>query len=481
MNYYLGAEINGSQLKLTALKRSGGQYELVKLDKINFVSESDEAVKQLAKWRELSLPDASSVKVVVTVSEAVLYIKEVQLPKIQSEKMDTAIYWEIPSVSPIPQSEAVYDWQIVAENKDNFNALIIVGKSTYIENIISTFRKAQMEVVAIEPSSYAFARSASAPFNYTTLVCLAQEYGTDFIVLKNGVPHFTTSITGSTQNEKLLRINSGTDLTNEISSEAKKIIKYWESKDPSKIEQILFAGDLVYKYFGYSASLNLFPPKSSYICQVKKFKAVNTGNFKDLDLASHIVSLGAAVRHTQKNVLEGVNIFPSVEKKKSEKIQMQKGLTQKMTLFLYANFALLTLVVANIIGLNVWWYSLENELGRLNTKVVTHSANAYLADITKTNRVVKNVVSLMKEQQDTGNKLRIISDNTPTSLTLSSLGFTFTRDRVWRIDGTGDRESILAYYKKFKENLTKSSISMPYSNFNQLTDNEFSISIIWQD
>ena len=130
MNYFLGAELNGSRLKIAAFKKSGQVLELIKLESLNLSNESNEASKELTNWINRSLTEPTSVKAVLTVSESTLYIKELEFPKIPQEKINEAVYWEIPSIAPVPQSDAVYDWQITSNTKDGSKILVIVGKNS---------------------------------------------------------------------------------------------------------------------------------------------------------------------------------------------------------------------------------------------------------------------------------------------------------------------------------------------------------------
>ena len=479
MNYYLGVELNGSLLKISAFKKTGQTHELLKLDSLNLPSDSNEATKQLTGWISRNLPDPGSVKVILTVSESTLYIKEMEFPKMSSDKLNEAVYWEIPSIAPIPQSDAVYDWKIISEQKGMLKVLVIVGKNSYIQNIISIFRNAQMDVLAIEPSSYAFARVANAPFDSNTLVCLVQEQGMDFIILKNGIPFFTTSTTGNTQSEKVSRIKSGTDLSADIVAEGKKIIAYWENKESLKIQQIVIAGDLVYKYFGLSASLNLFPPITTYVGTIKRIKSLKVNQYSELELVGYLISIGAGIRNLQKDVFEGVNLFPPGEKQKTEKVRTQKKLISHFASFVYINIIVLVLLIISILALNLWHLSLEKKLVELNGVLSARSSNSIIQEANKTNTAIENVISLTQSQDDSGSKLKIISNLTPLTVKLTSVEMSDTKNQEWVIRGNGDRDSILAFHKTISQNAKATEISMPYSNFNKPTDNEFSISVIW--
>jgi hypothetical protein len=479
MNYYLGVELNGNLLKIAAFKKTGQSFEILKLDSLNLPNDAGEASKEIKSWANRNLSEPGPIKVVLTISESNLYIKEMEFPKMPPEKLNEAVYWEIPSIAPIPQSDAVYDWKIISEQKGNSNVLVIVGKNSYIQNIISIFRNAQMDVVVIEPSSYAFARVANAPFDSNTLVCLVQEQGMDFIILKYGIPFFTTSTTGHTQSEKMSNIKSGTDLTADIVAEGKKIINYWENKENLKINQVVIAGDLVYKYFGLSASLNIFPPITTYVGTIKRISSLKTNEYNDLILVSHLISIGAGVRHLQKDVFEGINLFPQEEKQKTEKIRMQKKVTSQLMSFIYTNAVVLLLLITSIIALNLWNYSLESKLTKLSSTLSTKSANVLIQEVNQINTVIEDVISLTKHQENYGAKLRIISDLTPQTVKLTSVSLSNTVSQDWIIEGVGDRNSILAFHKIISQNAKATTVSMPYSNFNKPEENEFSIFITW--
>ena len=479
MNYFLGIEINGSLLKIAALKKTGQSFDLLKLDSVNLPNDAGEASKELRSWINRNLPEPSSIKAILTISESTLYIKEMEFPKLPPEKLNEAVYWEIPSIAPIPQTDAVYDWKITSEQKGNSNVLVIVGKNSYIQNIISILRNAQLDVIAIEPSSYAFARAANAPFDSNTLICLVQEQGMDFIILKYGIPFFTTSTTGNTQSEKVSRIKSGSDLTADIIAEGKKIINYWENKEGLKINQVVVSGDLVYKFFGLSASLNIFPPITTYVGTIKRIKSLKTNQYNDLMLVSYLISIGASVRHMQKDPHEGINLIPSEEKQKTEKLRIQKKMTSQLMSFVFTNVIVLLLLITSILALNLWNLSLENKLTDLNESLSARSANTLIKEINETNNAIENVVRLTRHQEDFGEKLKTISNLTPQTLKLTLVSVTNTKTQEWLIEGTGDRDSILAFHKKLSEDLKNSKVSMPYSNFNNSEENEFSISIIW--
>jgi Tfp pilus assembly PilM family ATPase len=480
MNYYLGIELNGNQLKISAFKKRRSMFELVKLDTFNLAKETDEVIKELTSWIVHNLSDQTSVRAVLTISESILYIKVLEFPKMDSAKLNEAIYWEIPSVAPISQSDAVFDWQIISEDKGKLNVLVIVGKYNFIQDIINTFRSAQIDIAVVEPSSYAFARIVNAPLSNNTLLCIAEQLGMDFIILKNGIPVFTTSTTGDTQSQKILHIKSGIDLTNELGTEGKKIINYWESRESQKIHQVVIGGDLVYKYVGLNSSLNFFLPLPCHIGTPRNNKFFKTGKYTDLELGSYMVSLGAALRHLSKDILEGINLTPPEEKQKTEILGAQKKLINLMLAYVYTNIVIIIFLVSTFLSLYVWRYSLEKQQINLSNSVSVQSKIKLIDDIKNTNSKIEDVVTLLKLQNDFGTRLKDISNLTPETIKITSIDLANDESQEWTIKGTGDRGSILAYYEKISQDAKVSEISMPYSNFNKnSSDNVFSILIKW--
>ncbi len=181
------------------------------------------------------------------------------------------------------------------------------------------------------------------------------------------------------------RIKSGTDLSADIVAEGKKIITYWENKEGLKINQVVIAGDLVYKYFGLSASLNIFPPITTYIGTLKRIRSLKTNDFNDLVLVSHLISIGAGVRFLQKDVFDGINLFPQEEKQKTEKIRVQKKVTSQLMSFVYTNIIVLLLLITSILALNIWNYSLEKKFQKLSNTLSSKSASSLIEEINETN------------------------------------------------------------------------------------------------
>ncbi len=479
MNYLLGIELNGSQLKISVLKKSGQHFDLVKLDNIFFANDEVEAVAQLNDWKAKNLNQAHSIKAVLTISESLLYTKEIEMPRMSNRQLSEAIYWEIPSISPITQAEAVYDWETISESEGSQKVLVIVGKSLYIENVISIFKKCQIDILAIEPSSYAISRISNANYDSNTLLCITREDGTDFMVLRKGLPLFTTSAANNLQTGKASKIKTEKDLTAELANGAKKIIDYWENKEGTKIEQIILCGDLVYKYFKMDSSVDLSASVPVRLGKIKKSDLLNTKNYKDLDLVSYIISLGAAVRHLQKDLYDGINLFPVSEKLKSEKLRQLESATKKLFGLFSINLFLLILIIASIFILNIWWYSLEKKLDKAQRLSTSHPANNFIKEIESTNKTIQNSILLTKRQEDIGERLRLISALAPQTVTLKSVSMSRVKTEDWTIHGVGDREGVLAFYENISANLRSSVLNMPYSNFNKEKENEFDINITW--
>jgi Tfp pilus assembly PilM family ATPase len=476
MNYLLGFELTGSNLKITALKKVNKGYQLFKLDKIDLLDEGEKASEQLKEWVSRNLPSLEEVSAILALSESSLYLKEIELPKVKNENIGEMIYWELGNLTPIPPAEAIYDWKIISTASNTQKLLIMIAKNQYIENLLSFFRNAGIKIVAIEPSSIAFARGSKADFGRTTLLSVVRESETDYIVLKSGVPVFSTSTSVTL---KGARRKLGKKVTQDLAADAKKILDYWEAREDQKIEQVLITGDLAFKYFGLALAINRFAKIPVGVARNKPFKNITISAFPHITLAKYLVPFGAAVRLTQQNIYEGVNLFPKKELEALNKHLSEKRLFSRISTFTYLNIAVLAIFLITFFFFKISQVQLNKKVQQTKQFVANHPANEYLKEVDNANTISQNVIGLSDEQKDEGGRLARISNLTVQNLTFTSVTLNVTDKEEWKIDGIGDRADILAFYEKLEAESGASEITMPYSNLDKASANEFSITIKW--
>jgi Tfp pilus assembly PilM family ATPase len=476
MNYLLGFELTGSNLKITALKKLNKNYQLFKLDKINLLDEGEKASEQLKEWVSRNLPNSEDVSAILALSESSLYLKELELPKVKNENIGEMIYWELGNLTPIPPGEAIYDWRVISSGSNTQKLLVMIAKNQYIENLLSFFRNAGIKIVAIEPSSVAFTRSSKADFSRTTLLSVVRESETDYVVLKTGVPVFATSTSVTLRGA---RRKLGKKVTQDLAADAKKILDYWEAREEQKIEQVLITGDLAFKYFGLALAINRFAKIPVGVARNKAFKNITISAFPHITLAKYLVPFGAAVRLTQKNIYEGINLFPKKELEALNKHLAEKRLFTKLTTFSYINIAVLAIFLITFFSFKISQVQLNKKVQQAKQFVANHPANEYLKEVNDANTISQNVIGLSDNQKDEGEKLARISNLTVQNLTFTSVVLNVTDKEEWKIDGIGDRADILALYEKLEAESGASEVTMPYSNLDKASANEFSIIIKW--
>ena len=122
---------------------------------------------------------------------------------------------------------------------------------------------------------------------------------------------------------------------------------------------------------------------------------------------------------------------------------------------------------------------LEKEIAQTKQFVSNHPAQAFVNEVTRTNNLVSSIESLAKGQKDTGAKLNKISELTPSSIVYKSIDFSYQKNEEITISGTGNRVSILAFYQKAVNDPEIVTTSMPYSNFENVENNDFELKMSW--
>ena len=125
----------------------------------------------------------------------------------------------------------------------------------------------------------------------------------------------------------------------------------------------------------------------------------------------------------------------------------------------------------SIAGVNPNLISVLANNENLQTLLASRTTNNLIEETTDNNRTIDSVIKLLKRQSDVGVKLKTISDLTPQSLRLTSVSLVNSKTGEWRIEGIGDRDSILAFHKNLEENARVKDIAILYSSFEKETEN----------
>lgn len=479
-DFFLGLELSGSQLRIACFKKiEGKKYKLTFLDKL-VVDIKNAALPQLIReWLRKNWLIEGDVDAVLAIPESSIFLKEFELPKAEDKQITQMLRWELSKASPIPPDVAIYEWKRISEKDGLTRVLSLVVKSWEIEQIISLFEEAGIRIVAIEPSSLALTRVAKANFEKISLLLTVQEEESNLIILEKGTPVFSTSTSVLLEGMKRHKRRLKKEIVEDLAESTKKVISFWEAKGKGKIEQVVITGEVAYKYYGLAMAVNRFAHMPVFFAKNKKIADVLTSGISELILSRNLMAFGAGVRYFLKDDYREVNFLPQTKRSVLEKEKRQRQIINKSLLFGKINLVILITFFLLIGTLKIWDITLGKKISQTKLFVNNHPAQQIIPEINKTNQMLSNIITLVNEQRDTGERLRRISSLTPENVVFESLVFSLKENEEWKISGISNRKDILAFYEKLKMELGETRVEMPYSNLNKEADNKFEIIVVW--
>ena len=191
-----------------------------------------------------------------------------------------------------------------------------------------------------------------------------------------------------------------------------------------------------------------------------------------------LIPIGALSRFLG-DLYERPNILPQAKKsrvlaelKKNVKLERLNGVTGVFVGYLIG------LIIISVL---FWGFqvSYRVKIDETRSLISAHPGQERVAYIKKTNDYLGKIDELMMGQRDQGEVVRTISRLTPTDVVLTGITYVKEEGDIWRIEGVGSREAVLAYHSKLENESAAKSETMPYSNLNNDLENQFVINIIW--
>lgn len=477
-DYLLGLEWLETYLKIACFRVDGKKFQLHQLDQLDIPRDDpDEAIRILQGWAEKNLDEKNQVEVVLTLPESSIFLKELELPKTKIKGLSEALFWEISSVVPFSPVDAVIQWKKISEKEKTVNLGAIVAKNEIVENLSTIIRKSGFRLIAIEPSSLAFSRLSQVPLKKNSLLVIAEEPETNFVVLKNDTPVFSSAVPINLVGMKAQKRKLGQTVNLQLSTNAKRVISFWENKEKDKIFQVIVTGQGV-RYSGLAKAINQLVHLPTTFGRLKKIPKVKISGYPQAVIGRYLVPLGASLKPLLADSSKEVNLLPKAESQVLEKEKSQRKMAKKI--FLLAKITALFLLINLLIfaGLKFWLSSIEKKVAQAKIFVERHPAQEKISEIKKANQLLSQVANLMANQRDSGERLRQIGQLTPTNLNFNSLEFN-SQKQEWQITGIGDRQDILAFWEKLKADSGATLVTMPYSNLEKEKQADFKIILKW--
>ncbi len=474
-NYYLGIEYSKDRIKCALSKFDGKNYILTDLQ-FFAQDESGTPLKKLIEWKDNSFKDIR-IKAIISISESLIFLKELRIPNAKKSSMDEAVYWELSTASPLPPSQTIYEWMPIFEGKNETLVSAMAIRESEISSVIDDLEKANIEVITIEPSSVSLTRIAHENYKKNTMLLLVGHEETDIIVMKNGIPVFSTTSDVKLKRAKDEKWRLSETVSDEIAESTKELITFWESRSNEKIEQVQITGDLVDKYFGLAGSINKFANVPVNIVRQKQVKDFAIADLPKASVNRFLIPIGALIR-LNGDIYDGANLIPAVKKIESQKqVLLSSNLKKLKTLNFVVGSYFVTILIIGLVLFSVN-YMYQNKINKTMELINNHPGQMYTREVKTTNNYLNRIRTLMANQNDSGLVLKKISEFTPSEITLT--GIKYKKENMsWTIIGTGKRDDILAYYKKLNSDLGAKEVKMPYSNLDQEEGNKFEITLLW--
>jgi len=207
MNTRIGLDIGSHNIKLIEMGLSGKTYTLLSAGSMptppksvaSSLAVDEEAliftVKQLIKETGCKSSDVN-----LSLPEAQVFTRVIELPSLSPRELTTAIKWEAEQYIPLPLDQVNIDFSILREAKDTgtgkMDVLLVAAPKTLIEKYLNIVEQADLVPVAAETEILSTARALafSVPTLKHVLIISVGAQTSEIAILKSGVLLFARSV-----------------------------------------------------------------------------------------------------------------------------------------------------------------------------------------------------------------------------------------------------------------------------------------------
>lgn len=201
---YLGIDISAPSIKMVELTQKGNQVALVTYGfseqaidgQVGDISNMDikRTVALLHHIKEkahiasnlclASLPTASVFSSIINVNSTP-----------NKKELEAAVHWEAKKVIPLALSDIVLDWQKIDTGQTDGNTVLLTGApKTLIQNYISIFKAAQLNLLSIETEIFALIRSLLGNDRSPVMLVQIGSTTTNLFIVDKLIPMINRSI-----------------------------------------------------------------------------------------------------------------------------------------------------------------------------------------------------------------------------------------------------------------------------------------------
>lgn len=281
---YLGVDISALSVKVVELKRHGNKVALSTYGFSERFSESmpresapldihrsADLIKNICQKSHTSSNLALASLPTFSVFSSIININH----SVNKKDLEAAINWEAKKVIPLPLSDIILDWQMIDEptaaTTGGHRVLLTGAPKALIQNYVSVFKTAQLNLLSLETEIFALIRSLLGNDRSSTMIVQLGSTTSNIFVVDKSIPvinrsisvggiHITQAIASHlnmniAQAEQfkydLMHNNSGEEgklpgmiieAMSPITNEIKYILEVFGSKDNRRVEKIILTG-----------------------------------------------------------------------------------------------------------------------------------------------------------------------------------------------------------------------------------------------
>jgi type IV pilus assembly protein PilM len=202
-NDFVGIEIGGTAVKLVQIRKSGGTYNLLAFGSAQLpsnLSQSDskldiqkiaQIIKQLVKSSRINTKN-----VFTALPGSAVFSTVIKLPPMSQAELAKAVRYQAEQNIPLKIDDVLIDWQIIRENPmtKELAVMIVAAPKVKVDRMLELFNLADMEVVYLETSPIAVARSLSSNTEPLVMIADIGFAGTELTIEENGVVSHVRSL-----------------------------------------------------------------------------------------------------------------------------------------------------------------------------------------------------------------------------------------------------------------------------------------------
>lgn len=223
--HYFGLDLGNSSIKVAQLRELHGRPTLVTYGDMDIpegllASDSPVDQEKIAGYVKQLAEDAgvTSKNVITALPSTSSFSTIIKTPKLNDKELADSIGYQAEKYIPFPAEQAKIDWAIIGEDVDNdeLSVLLVAAPNNTATKYLNIIQKAGFELLALEISALALARSLTVPSNDKSSIVVVDigNIGTDIVVLNGHIPQVIRSIgVGAKSLRRVIGQNLGLDDT----------------------------------------------------------------------------------------------------------------------------------------------------------------------------------------------------------------------------------------------------------------------------